>query len=56
MGRLAGDIGKLYLEKDRRKPSIFRQYIPLIPVLATIPLILFIVMFFLNRNRKKEQF
>jgi protein SCO1/2 len=56
LGDLAEDIGKLYLEKDKSRPSIFRQYIPLIPVLATIPLILMVVMWVLNRNRKKEKF
>jgi protein SCO1/2 len=49
---LAKDIGRLYLEKDRKKPSIFRQYIPILPVLALVPLIIFIGMWFLNRSRK----
>jgi protein SCO1/2 len=55
MARLAGDIGRLYLEKDRTKPSIFRQYIPLLPVLAMVPLILFIGMWWLNRSRKRVE-
>lgn len=56
MGQLAEDIGKLYLEKDRSRPSIFRQYIPLLPVLATIPLILMVVMWSLNRTRRQEKY
>ncbi len=56
LASLAEDIGKLYLEKDRNKPSIFREYIPLLPVLAAIPFIVFIGMWFLNRTRKREQF
>lgn len=54
MMRLAEDVGRLFLERNRNKPSIFRQYIPLLPVLATIPFIVFVVMFLLNRNRRRE--
>ncbi|HMP93705.1 MAG TPA: SCO family protein, partial [Phnomibacter sp.] len=53
LGKLAEDVGKLYLERDRSKPSIFREYIPLLPVLAMVPLILLVGMWWLNRNRKK---
>jgi len=53
MADLAKDIGRLYLEKDRSKPSIFREYIPILPVLAMVPLIVFLGMWFLNRTRKK---
>jgi protein SCO1/2 len=56
MGRLAEDIGKLHLERNRNRPSIFRQYIPLIPILAAIPFIVLVVMLLLARNRKKEVF
>jgi protein SCO1/2 len=56
MGRLAEDIGKLYLERDRNKPSIFREYIPLLPVLATVPLMIMIGMFFLNSGRREEKY
>lgn len=53
MGRLAEDIGKLYLEKDRSRPSVFRQYIPLIPVLASVPVIWLLGMYLLRRTRRK---
>lgn len=53
MANLAKDIGRLYLEKDKNKPSIFRQYIPILPILALVPLIIFIGMWFLNRGRKQ---
>jgi protein SCO1/2 len=56
MGQLANDIGMLYLERDRTKPSIFREYIPLLPVLATVPLIILVGMFLLNRGRRKEKY
>ena len=52
MGKLAEDIGKLYLERDRRTPSIFKEYIPLIPILIAVPFIVFIGMWFLNRKGK----
>jgi protein SCO1/2 len=51
MGQLAEDIGKLYLERDRSKPSVFREYIPLIPILIAVPFIVFIGMWFLNRRK-----
>lgn len=53
MGRLAEDIGKLYLERDRRSPSIFKEYIPLIPVLIAVPIIVFAGMWLLNRKRSQ---
>jgi len=53
MGKLAEDIGKLYLERDRKSPSIFKEYIPLIPVLISVPIIIFIGMWFLNRKRQQ---
>ena len=52
---LAKDIGRLYLEKDRSKPSIFREYIPILPVLALVPLIVLVGMWFLNRTRKQVE-
>ncbi|TAD85026.1 MAG: SCO family protein [Bacteroidetes bacterium] len=55
MGRLAGDIGKLYLERDRKKPSIFRAYLPILPLLVAVPVIVFVVMYFLGRSRKKTE-
>lgn len=53
MADLAKDIGRLYLEKDRKKPSIFREYIPIIPVLVLVPVIVFTGMWFLGRSRKR---
>lgn len=53
LANLAKDIGRLYLEKNKSRPSIFRQYIPLLPVLALVPLIVIIGMWYLNRTRKK---
>jgi protein SCO1/2 len=55
MANLGMDIGRLYLEKDRTKPSIFREYIPILPVLAFVPLIIILGMWFLNRTRKRVE-
>ncbi len=55
MAQLGMDIGRLYLEKDKTKPSIFRQYIPILPLLAMVPLIIFIGMWFLNHSRKRAE-
>ncbi len=52
MGRLARDIGKLKLEKDKNTPSLFRKYIPIIPILIAIPLMVFLLMWYLKRNAK----
>lgn len=56
MRYLAEDIGKLYLEKDKNRPSVFRQYIPLLPMLATVPFIILLLMLVLRRTRKLEKF
>jgi len=53
MSDLADDIGKLNLEKDRTKPSIFKEYLPILPLLIAVPLIVFVAMFFLGRTRRK---
>ena len=55
MAKLASDIGILSLEKDRKKPSVFRQYRNLIPILIAAPIIVFLVMWFFGRQRRKEQ-
>ena len=53
LANLAKDIGRLYLEKDRSRPSIFRQYIPILPVLALVPVIVIAGMWYLQRTKKK---
>ncbi len=52
--RLAEDIGKLFLERDRNKPSVFRQFIPVLPFLMVIPVLVFLLMWWFNRKRSEE--
>jgi len=54
LNSLAEDVGRLYLERDRNKPSIFHQYKPLIPVLIAVLVIVAIGVWWLNRNRKQD--
>ena len=55
LSNLADDIGKLTLEKDRNKPSIFKEYIPLLPWLLLAPLIIFGGLWLINRRSKFEE-
>jgi protein SCO1/2 len=55
MGQLADDIGKLSLEKDRSKPSIFKEYIPLLPWLLFGIVIVLGGLWFINRKSKFEE-
>ena len=52
-GELVRDIPTLMLERDKKSPSIFREFIPYLPVIFIGIGIVFIVMNLLNRNRKK---
>ncbi len=54
LNNLAADVGKLYLERDRSKPSIFLQYKPLIPVLILGLVIVAFGVWWLNRGRKND--
>jgi protein SCO1/2 len=53
MQRLAQDISILMLEKGKNDPSIFRRFIPILPVIFAGIAIVFIVMGFLQWKRKK---
>ena len=54
LNQLAQDVGKLYLERDRSKPSIFHQYKPLIPTLVAVVVIVFAGVWWLSRNRRQD--
>lgn len=53
LSNLADDIGKLTLEKNKNKPSIFGEYLPILPLLILVPIIVFVGIWFLNRSRKR---
>jgi protein SCO1 len=55
MARLVRDIPLLMLEKDRTKPSFFRRFIPILPIIFTAIGIVFIVTILLNRRKNKNE-
>lgn len=52
--KLVRDIPLLMLERDRKAPSIFRKFIPLLPVIFTGIGLIFVVIFILQRNKNKN--
>ena len=53
--QLVNDIPLLMLEKDRSKPSVFREFIPILPIIFIAMGIVFIVILVLNRKRNKQE-
>lgn len=51
--QLARDIPTLMLEKDKKSPSMLREFIPILPVIFFGIAIVFIVIILLNRSRNK---
>jgi protein SCO1 len=54
MTKLVRDIPLLMLERDKKSPSVFRSFIPILPIIFTAIGIVFIVIFILNNRRKKQ--
>lgn len=54
MAQLVKDIPTLMLEKDKKRPSMLREFIPRLPVIFFGIAIIFIVIILLNRSRNKE--
>lgn len=54
MTRLVRDIPLLMLEKDKKAPSVFRSFIPILPIIFIAIGIVFIVILILNNRRKKQ--
>ena len=54
LSRLARDIPTLMLEKDRKKPSIFREFIPILPVIFVGIAIVILITSILNKRREKN--
>ncbi|HSN60048.1 MAG TPA: SCO family protein [Ferruginibacter sp.] len=53
LAQLAGDIPTLMLERDRKSPSIFREFIPILPLIFIGIGMVLIITLMLNRNRIK---
>ena len=52
---LVRDIPLLMLEKDRKKPSVFREFIPILPLIFIAIAIVFVVIFIFNRQKNKQE-
>lgn len=50
--RLARDIPTLMLEKGKKSPSVFRNFIPLLPIIFIGIAIVMAVTYYLNKNKK----
>ncbi|MFT3979065.1 MAG: SCO family protein [Ferruginibacter sp.] len=53
LAMLARDIPTLMLEKDRKKPSIFREFIPILPIIFAGIAIVILITAWLNKKREK---
>jgi len=53
--RLVQDIPLLMLEKDRTKPSVFREFIPILPIIFIAIGLVFVVTLIFNRQKKKQE-
>jgi len=53
--RLVRDIPLLMLEKDRKAPSVFREFIPILPMIFIAIGIVFIIIFIFNRQKNKQE-
>jgi protein SCO1 len=54
LAKLAKDIPTVMLEKGKKSKSIFRKFIPLLPVIFIGIAIVLLSMGFLNKNKNKK--
>jgi protein SCO1 len=54
LAQLAKDIPTVMLERNRKSPSIFRRFIPILPVIFIGIAIVMLTMGFLNKNKKRK--
>lgn len=54
LSQLAGDIPTLMLERDKKSPSIFREFIPILPLIFCGIAIVLIITIILGRRKKRE--
>jgi protein SCO1/2 len=53
--RLVQDIPLLMLEKDRKAPSVFREFIPILPMIFIAIGIVFVIVLIFNRQKNKQE-
>jgi len=53
--KLVGDIPLLMLERDKKAPSIFRDFIPILPVIFLGIGIIFVMVIIFTRKKNKEE-
>lgn len=53
--QLVRDIPLLMLEKDKKKPSVFREFIPILPIIFICIGAVFVAVIFFNRKKNKEE-
>ncbi|MEO7308571.1 MAG: SCO family protein [Ferruginibacter sp.] len=53
--QLVRDIPLLMLEKDRKKPSVFSEFIPILPMIFIAIGIVFVVILIFNRQKNKQE-
>lgn len=53
--KLVQDIPLLMLEKDRKKPSVFREFIPILPIIFIAIGIVFVGVIIFNRQKNKQE-
>jgi len=53
--QLVRDIPLLMLEKDKKAPSVFRDFIPILPLIFIAIAIVFVVVLIFNRQKKKQE-
>jgi protein SCO1/2 len=53
--QLVRDIPLLMLERDKKSPSVFREFIPILPLIFVAIGIVFIMVFIFNRQKNKQE-
>ena len=53
--KLVRDIPLLMLEKDKKAPSVFREFIPILPLIFVAIGIVFVVVLIFNRQKNKQE-
>jgi protein SCO1 len=53
--QLVRDIPLLMLERDKKAPSVFREFIPILPVIFIAIGIIFVVVLIFNRQKNKQE-